>query len=127
MKEEDITSTLDVFRQKIQEVAAAQGQVAGEIGTDGAGGASPNDVPLVEIPTFIGKVETALDTELETLKNYITMTVSGDSAISLDYFYDLVVEWSESVWKQRMADKTEGEENNPREVSEQNDLIGEVE
>ena len=64
--------------------------------------ADRNVLRTSDLTLFVNKVEDVVDTELETLRNYILKNTSERSqTLDLAQFYDHVYQWAVTVWRDR--------------------------
>jgi len=109
---------MDLFSEKIEEVEKAymdlaqpESKIASASGKKdigrspgkSAGKASePFLLRMADLTLFINKVEDIVDSELETLRNYILKNTSERSqTLDLARFYDHAYLWAESIWQER--------------------------
>ena len=127
-EDEDILQLMDLFSEKIEEVAKAfmdlalpKSQVTTSTGKRDIGrspGRSQGKeveeqvLRMSDLTQFINKVEDVADSELETLRTYILKNTSERSqTLDLASFYDHVYLWAEGVWHERNGTVVEDTQN----------------
>ena len=116
--DDDILQLMDIFSEKIEpiekaymDLAQPESKIASASGKKDIGrspGKSAGKEPepfvlrMADMTLFINKVEDVVDSELETLRNYILKNTSERSqTLDLGRFYDHVYLWAEGIWQER--------------------------